>query len=1260
MEQKYLGITPYDEDDCFEFAGRSEETWALYDRIIRNEYTVYYAASGEGKSSLIRAGLIPILRRRDFFPVYIVFEDKELEYLSSFENAIIKRMEIEEKRHNVSYKQSTWSESYFDKEQSERLKDSLWWRLRNYCFRRGDKELKPLFIFDQFEEVFTKANYDWTNHFFTWLEEISTDYLPNSLQEMVNFWGIDMPTQKNFKALFSFRTEYLGDLDYWSVQKHFLPSLQENRMCLKPLTPKGAREIINLNETSLGIYAEQIIQGCAEAKSNTDNENQPCVYALILSVVCQTLSELSDDERKSLLNQLSKSQDETIDDILLKFYKGKLKDVGLDYGKDEKIIAAIEDALVDEKGKRSRRDMDEDSLQSISKWIERLSNKKNGLIKIVGRKEINGVTVNTVEFPHDRLCKAIDASRKERQGKVAWKLNRQMEWMQFGINTAVVGVIAFLWNYLMPVIKPAITGYLYNESDVLNLFFGKYLNGGNSELKGNSLDESFSSLCLMVLLVLFIPLITTFIVRKTKKWQILSFITSFLGTLLLGLLWFRNGNITFTNNYVSIFTVIGFFACAVSLIISLFRLRKIFSQDVKTKQDVSLSYWSLWGGYFLFACYLFYEFLYRTTFGINEPIDSAWALFVLPILYTFWAIGFFCMKIDNKLRKELLYGYFIAVIVMLALLWVISAIPYYNAFKQNYGILSSAIIIVLWVVSSVVIICKTKSNSKYYPLSISKRMAATVLGFAVIVITFFLNLGYNPIAIAPHSVRHVSSWREAIIQNSDSLFGVVFSTNNDTIIPCCIPITIHIDTMLAKGNTPFAGSISIERHSSNSIFQNNLDTTNNNQSLIWCPISKKITGKIPVVSTLEEYLHKKVNNSLSVKSNLKDSIDYYAAKLFVEMRKANIKFMLDSTKYDSKTLKSLVVLNSLQNTALDRELKKFSLRDTIKFRGNVVDRDYMDILEDKHLVDFHCELSRSYLLCLIKDRADHLDMPAMFTLMNTFLLAYFTEVPSMGIRHTFNSNISMNLNDISYERSDTIKICSDDILGKRLFAWYNVFNSLCLMDISWNAKTFEENINSNLNNSLSRLEENTKTLQEIQNELSNIRQILQNGLKGILDGATSSNKSVSVLMDKLKNYFRTTDPKRYEDIYKRLDAISAADDIINTVEADKSFFHLKRKVLDSCLLVKMKEDDTNIYNNDFENICKLFITVSVFRCYNVGDNIKAYSEYIEKKDVLYNSVKKIDSCNNVVRQNRAKIERLSNESKQKLSDIIDVLRKREK
>lgn len=136
MEQKYLGIVPYDENSGFDFVGRNDETWALYDRIIRNDYTVYYAASGEGKSSLIRAGLLPILRRRNYYPLYIVLKNEELTNIESIEKIIDCRIAEEVATHKISYEQSEWSESRFSIEQSAILKKNQWWRLRNYCFKK--------------------------------------------------------------------------------------------------------------------------------------------------------------------------------------------------------------------------------------------------------------------------------------------------------------------------------------------------------------------------------------------------------------------------------------------------------------------------------------------------------------------------------------------------------------------------------------------------------------------------------------------------------------------------------------------------------------------------------------------------------------------------------------------------------------------------------------------------------------------------------------------------------------------------------------------------------------------------------------------------------------------------------------------------------------------------------------------------------------------------------------------------------------------
>lgn len=1254
MELKYLGITPYDENNSSEFTGRTEETWTLYDRIIRNDYTVYYAASGEGKSSLIRAGLLPILRRRNFFPVYIVFEDIELSNSFSLEDVVLDRIKKEEIKHGVSFEQANWSEQLYNDRQDllNVLRNNFWWKLRNYTFKCGETELKPLFIFDQFEEIFTKANYECTDSFFSQLEELSTDYIPQVLKEQIKSFGIDIPTQKNFKALFSFRTEYLGDLDYWCVEKYFLPSLQENRMCLKPLTLKGAKEIVSLDE-SLQIYSDQIIRGCAEPKANIHNDNQPCVYALILSVVCQTLCTVTDNERNILLDKLNKNQEETIDDILLKFYKGKLKDAGLDYIRDERIVAKIENALVDEKGRRSRRDTDESCMQPLSKWIEILSSKKNGLLKVIGNKEVKGNIVRTVEFPHDRLCKAIDTSRKERQGKISWKLNRQSEWIQFGIISAVIGAIALLWNSLMPTIKPVITWFIGRSNSEIFKSFKELLCGNNPELSEMLQSEGFISLCLMALMLLFIPLTITFIVRKSRRWQIISSVISGLGTFLFGLLWYKSWNIDFTDNYVPILTAIGFISNISCLIVSLLRLRMPITKLSYDTQFVSNSYWPLLGGYFIFVCYLFHEFLYRITFGISEPKDSFWVLFVLPILYIFWAFGFFCMRI-KAINKKGLWGCLILIILSLSFLSIISYIPYYCSIKRSCGIALPTILIIIFIVSFSVIIWKAKSNTKFYFLSTKKRVLATILGIIVIMAAFFLNLGYNPFVISPSSVCHVSTWREVTIQNSDSV-GIVYSTNGNVIIPCCIPMTEKIDSLLTNGKTLYQnGSITIGRDFENSVFKDKLESQNADGSLKWDSKRNRLTALIPVTPTLEEHLYNITKSNIYGKrGGLRDSIDYYAAKLFMEIRDANINFILNNEKYDSNTLVSLAILDSMQQKSLSYELKlldSISTDDTFK-------RSYFKVLEDKDLVNFHSELSRSYLLCLIKDRANHLDMPSMFTLMRYYLIIFFADVPCMNMSFEFDSNTKVEL-DVKVEKGiikhesfgnkRVMKICTDDILKERLFAGSEILNSLCEMDMAVNVKRLEGSVNTKLQGEL------TETFNNLSRIIGELKEMSQSRYEAI-DKILKSGLSSELLMEKIINYLSASDPKRYEDILRDLDSVNFGLNEINRVAADSSFNSLKEKVLDT-LLPQMKSNSIGIYNNDFENICKNFIQVSIYRGYDAEKDLGRLESYLEIKNGMYNVTKEINTSFKDAGVLKKDAGELLDSIKQEIKRFIDDLR----
>ena len=50
-ENTFLGLQPYTEADAYRFKGRTEESQELFRLIVRNDYTVCYAESGEGKTS---------------------------------------------------------------------------------------------------------------------------------------------------------------------------------------------------------------------------------------------------------------------------------------------------------------------------------------------------------------------------------------------------------------------------------------------------------------------------------------------------------------------------------------------------------------------------------------------------------------------------------------------------------------------------------------------------------------------------------------------------------------------------------------------------------------------------------------------------------------------------------------------------------------------------------------------------------------------------------------------------------------------------------------------------------------------------------------------------------------------------------------------------------------------------------------------------------------------------------------------------------
>jgi hypothetical protein len=73
-DHPWLGLHPFAEENHRYFFGRTTEVRDMFLRVRENPLTVLYGQSGLGKTSLLRAGLIPKLRVERFRPVRVLLD----------------------------------------------------------------------------------------------------------------------------------------------------------------------------------------------------------------------------------------------------------------------------------------------------------------------------------------------------------------------------------------------------------------------------------------------------------------------------------------------------------------------------------------------------------------------------------------------------------------------------------------------------------------------------------------------------------------------------------------------------------------------------------------------------------------------------------------------------------------------------------------------------------------------------------------------------------------------------------------------------------------------------------------------------------------------------------------------------------------------------------------------------------------------------------------------------------------------------------
>lgn len=458
-ENTFLGLQPYTEDDAYRFKGRTEESQELFRLIVRNDFTVCYAESGEGKTSLLNAGVFPLLRENMYFPIAITFTSDDYQVTPDNFSTIIDRCikdsitEYNEKNKgfNVEYRPCSTDFHGLDCqiELQQELSKYSWWRLRNYKPQAMGLTFTPVFVFDQLEEVFNMpGSIVWTKKFFDWLEDVSSDSCPDEIAKKIraiigtNAAFPAIKEEKDFKAVFSLRKEFIGELDYWGMQKCFIPSLKDNRYCLKALTYEGAKKVMTQQERFDEEMVEQIltlfVRQYSREPEKTIKEQLPIIPALLLSVVCDSwekdissFAKLSTDEFSQSLNKiLEKFYDDTIGAVIKELSLQNVSPSDPDSIRKNIDVAMFD--LVDVNGKRVRVKA-VTTLGTISMEADRRFSETLPIVKykeILNRHRIVKITKidgeDYVEIVHDSLCPIIVKRREMRLAEEAKERNERL------------------------------------------------------------------------------------------------------------------------------------------------------------------------------------------------------------------------------------------------------------------------------------------------------------------------------------------------------------------------------------------------------------------------------------------------------------------------------------------------------------------------------------------------------------------------------------------------------------------------------------------------------------------------------------------------------------------------------------------------------------------------------------------------------------------------------------------------------------------
>lgn len=1167
----WAGLSSYEdpigEVTPLKFCGREEESLEVFRLIDDNLAITLYGKSGIGKTSLLNAGVFPLLRQYNYVPIYVrlILEANSQE--SSYANQIIRNLDgfLEESKGANSIE----IVDVIPENKDSNREDYLWaYFARRRFIGMDGQQIFPVIVLDQFEENI-KLNREQASLL---LKQIV--YM-TSRQNMLKDTLVDNELYTydyNFRFVISIREDDLYRLED-IINTNYLSTLRDCRYRLQNLSNSSAKAIVK----NVGIHciavddAEDISERIITIAS--DNEDG-LIQTNIISLVCARLYELVSEKGKSVItlqdveSYLSKKPfEEYYTSAIAKLSEGEKR--------------FIEDRLVSGDGRRNL--LPE---LTINDSIRSYKNLIKGKTPILHRIQ-SGSGECLIELIHDGLCPVIQrhrAVRLEKKNKTILALCLLMVgivglWM---LNTAIVNGFVEFYLALNSIGKSGIQAVTF--IDVLSVV--ELISIVLCPIAIGSIVYDYKKKRVIALSMLLLYLIPLILYPQT-------FINLAENGIIQVILNYKEYDISEAIHNISDKAVV-FIVYTIGLFI-LYFLNFFGKSGINRKDNFIKIIWSLLSVkvyLFIIAFFLFYKSIFNTGYFVVDSFDSSWGLLIVPLL-TLNMFGA-CL---TYFRNKVALGLYVAILIFLMLSSIFELFITPHVQLLCIGI---AFLILFFV---------------YYRNSVFNAVLKSLGNIMILALIMSLQIGYNALKIENQDIYKVYPWKILISENANA-YGIYDAVYGDTIL---------IPEFSRDSISPF----DYYKIISNNSYLDTISNLSVGYSDIPFPfkLSKIGTGEWKLSLKFSPNYERAISSLAH--SGDADSLlsDREGAELFLKLRNDISKFCI--TGNDSILLSDIPYIISYEETIssyLCHSIDLLKANNSIMTEDVVVpfikalSRSlYMNMLKEsilkEHYNDFVAWYSNYYIATSLTRATAENGIKWSNNVNYNWNLC-------------LNSNSE---NTYASSQSSVFSISLDGLNNNEVYAWNNLYYALFLLECNSYAPAYYSGMEKKLNEDYMVMERMGKSASELFEKLSNHHSILKNQtdkLNNVLEHLTSVkergeelsaadiSKTINAVIE-FNNISNNAKANISSDVKSSQANITALSDSLKNIallQANIQFENIVTNTFTSLLEI-ISDNPNNAYNGLLISLCQKLYVIGVIRGYNM-ENFSTQMENIERQGTL--------------------------------------------